>query len=1395
MKPNAIITTLLVVVLLVPLLAGCGSNDDDSPDIADVPVKSYIAVAPSTMQVGEKTAVTFTLLGETGELARDTLSVALLKDGDEITSVQSDISGKGQIEIDIPQNTAEGSYQLQIKGTDFEDEATVRIEKRLLVFLETDKPIYKPGQTIHIRALTLNSDLLPISEEVTVDVLDAKGIKIFRQVIDTDDYGMASFDLPLSAEPNLGTWKINAAVGESKTELDVKVEEYVLPKYEITVDLEREWYLVNEPVKGVIAAEYSFGKPVSGELKIVASRYVGEWEVFEIFTTAIDGETDFEIPAVGYVVGVPEARGMGNVMLDITVRETATGYEEKTSRMLTIAESPLSIQIIPEGNVFKPSLPFEFLVITETPDNQPMEADVQINVTYLDENFEEFKTEEATLTTSNGIGTLTITPPNKAVALQINAFELSPISSRPPAQTSLALEAGYSPSGNFIHVEQVSEGIPSVGQDITFKVHSTREATNFYYEVVSRNRVVFSGFTQSDEITFATGTQMAPAAKLLVYQILPNSEVAADYIPFSIDASYPHTVEASFSKDEAKPGDEIQIDITTEGQSKVGIVAVDKSVFILAENRLNLQQVFDELERLYMQPQVELHEVNIYSDITTRGAKDTFEEAGMVVLSNQQVPKGEQYESPWEMMVEEGVMFDAVVGAMPPRAAGAIDKSTNQSGSAELAEVERIRQFFPETWLWLEETTNSDGELTVDVTVPDTITTWMMRAVALSKEKGLGIAEAQLVAFQPFFLKIDLPYSSIRSEEFPVIVAIYNYLDKPQEVSVQIEESDWFTLKDESTKTVTIAPNEIGSAEFTISPRELGINKVQITARSTEAADAAIKTVIVEPEGVSREEVQNLTLSGGTPQQVNTSVPFDIVEGSGRAYVAVTSSFLTQTIDGLEGLLQMPFGCGEQNMIVFAPDVFITKYLQESGQIKPEIMAKAEKLMITGYQRELTYRHRDGSFSAFGESDQSGSLWLTAFVLKSFAQAKGLIYIDDSILNEATDWITSHQRANGSFEAVGFIHHQELLGGLQGKDALTAYVAVALMEASETDAANKAVNYLEGQLDGMDDPYTLAITTYALELAGSDMADTAYDKLMAMATEDENGLHWGGDIILPVGSKMGMEMMRPMPQIQSAAVETTAYATLVLIHHEDAFNASRAAKWLVSQRNAYGGYGSTQDTVVSLQALTEFSSDARSDVDLEVTINTGETAKQLQINAENFDVLQIVEVPVNKTIAIDVKGEGEAIAQVVKRFNLPEATSEEKPIMSVDVKYDATEVEVNDIVKVSATVEFNPPLEMGLEMEAGMVVVDISVPTGFAPVTETVAEVIEQNKKFKRYEIAGRKVIFYIENMVAGERIDFSFDVQALYPVKAKGTVSEVYSYYKPEFSGETLSADILVSE
>jgi CD109 antigen len=248
-----------------------------------------------------------------------------------------------------------------------------------------------------------------------------------------------------------------------------------------------------------------------------------------------------------------------------------------------------------------------------------------------------------------------------------------------------------------------------------------------------------------------------------------------------------------------------------------------------------------------------------------------------------------------------------------------------------------------------------------------------------------------------------------------------------------------------------------------------------------------------------------------------------------------------------------------------------------------------------------------------------------------------------------------------------------------------------------------------------------------------------------------------------------------------------------LVHHGDSFNASRASQRLVSKRNASGGFGSTQDTVVALQALIEYATGLRSDVDLTVTLKGDGIDRTLKIDESNYDVLQIVSVPVNAQIEMTVTGHGDAIGQLVRRFNEPGTDdTPEAQMLKIDVAYDTIEVAVNDLVTVSVSLEFNPLPEFNIS-GAEMIVLDISVPTGFAPVTDSIDALLEQMPNIKRYDVAGRKVIFYIENMKPGQQITFDFQVRALYPVKAKGVLSTAYSYYQPDVRGETLGAPVTV--
>jgi len=200
-----------------------------------------------------------------------------------------------------------------------------------------------------------------------------------------------------------------------------------------------------------------------------------------------------------------------------------------------------------------------------------------------------------------------------------------------------------------------------------------------------------------------------------------------------------------------------------------------------------------------------------------------------------------------------------------------------------------------------------------------------------------------------------------------------------------------------------------------------------------------------------------------------------------------------------------------------------------------------------------------------------------------------------------------------------------------------------------------------------------------------------------------------------------------------------------------------------------------------------------------VTLRTGDVDKQVRITPDNYDVTQVIEVPAGVPVQLRAAGKGEAVVQGVLRYNIREP----EPVQSVfdiSVDYDADQVAVNDLVDVDVSLAFNPPvlLDTGTEayparpVKAGMVVLDVSVPTGFAPEAATLESLL-QRPKIKRYDVAGRKVIIYIEDMTAGEKISFSFQVRALYPVRAKGGASQAYSYYTPQWKGETMGEAIVV--
>lgn len=108
-------------------------------------------------------------------------------------------------------------------------------------------------------------------------------------------------------------------------------------------------------------------------------------------------------------------------------------------------------------------------------------------------------------------------------------------------------------------------------------------------------------------------------------------------------------------------------------------------------------------------------------------------------------------------------------------------------------------------------------------------------------------------------------------------------------------------------------------------------------------------------------------------------------------------------------------------MSTLAPNFYILRYLNSTGSLTNAIKNRAQNNIKIGYEKILQYRHKDGSFSAFGEQNSPGSMFLTAFVLRTFSQASKFVYVDDNVIKQAAVWVIEKQMENGCFPDYNFV--------------------------------------------------------------------------------------------------------------------------------------------------------------------------------------------------------------------------------------------------------------------------------------------------------------------------------------------------------------------------------------
>jgi alpha-2-macroglobulin-like protein len=1411
----------------------------------------------------------------------------------------------------------DGAYQLLVtaspRGADAPERITrtVRLEHSWRLMTSTDKPVYQPGQVIHMRGLALRRpDLKPVAGQLmSFSVTDPRGNVIFREGNPSSRFGIGSADCPLAGELIEGNYHVECRLGATTGRTTVEVKRYVLPRFKVALTLDQPYYQPGQTIKGRVQADYVFGKPVADgavTVDLEAADIAPKTLRTLSLRTDAKGAAAFELPLPATLVGREQDGGSARVAVTATVKDSA-GQTQRRTETRVVAMHPIRIEVIPEAGKLVEKLPNTIHILTTTLDGHPVQA--RLIVSGLDH---ELRTSEL------GVASFEFTPKEYATKWTIRAEDDRGRTGRREAVVTSGVVSGdylvrtdkaVYDGGEPVRVLVLAGGVEPVFLDL---IKDGQTVLGASIEIV-RGR---------GERTIDLPPDLFGTVVLNAFRYGPEGLPVRESRVIHIRPARALSIRMTADRPEYRPGERAALSFALTDErgepapGAISLAAVDEAVFGVLDRRPGLEKTFFTLEQELLKPVYEIEDwtpeeagagdlvrkatpagrVGFEQALfarTARGPEDaaqalrsalgndpeisdrtlevlrrpdweqlaeslslpadlvarlregagphslelsSYPEKARTIRSIQQ-KASETLGMAWfalivtalaggliygiqrgmiliEAVVVVGILVVLVALLLPAvqsareaaRRAGALNDlkqiglAAAAPAGAKGAEADpvRVRQNFPETLLWRPELiTDDQGRAHLDLDLADSITTWRVSMGAVSAEGRLGGAQSAIRVFQPFFVDVDLPVALTRGDEVALPVVVSNYLDKPQAVSLVLQDAPWFDrLEEAAERSVELRPNEVRAVHFRIRVRAVGHHEIQVTGRGSErgVADAVRRPIEVVPDGRLVEQLASGTLQG--PAEVELAAPEVAIPGSLRAIVKIYPSSFSQLVEGLDAIFHRPYGCFEQTSSTTYPNVLALEYLRRIGKSVPRVETKARQYIHLGYQRLVSFEVGGGGFDWFGHPPANRTL--TAYGLMEFQDMAKVHGVDPNLIARTRRWLLDQRKPDGSWDPEGHLLHSDPTGsrGGQGLARLrtTAYIAWSVFSGQADPQARSTMDYLRGQTDAAgDDPYLLGLIANALLAIDpdGDAARPALDRLESHRQTSRGGkLAWWG----PSGRTMFFGAG------QSGAIETTAVAVLALLDGRRGPESVRGAlAWLVAQKDGQGTWGSTQATVLALKALlagtgTPLGGDQPRRIAI---LLDGAMVQELAIAADQSDVLRQVDLsdrvataPGTHRLTIEDRSGTDSGYQVVFRYHEPDAVDHpdaSAEALSIRLDYDRTSIAVDETVTAEVSVANNRP------EPAPMVVLDLPVPAGFAIDADDLAGLVKSGS-IAKFQITARSVIVYLRDLKPGAPLTLRYRLRATMPVKLTVPPARAYEYYDPSRQGASSTVRLTVN-
>ncbi|KAK5892501.1 hypothetical protein CesoFtcFv8_012872 [Champsocephalus esox] len=769
-----------------------------------------------------------------------------------------------------------------------------------------------------------------------------------------------------------------------------------------------------------------------------------------------------------------------------------------------------------------------------------------------------------------------------------------------------------------------------------------------------------------------------------------------------------------------------------------------------------------------------------------------------------------------------------------------------------------IRRFFPPSFAFTEFEVNGKGSY--KLALPDSITTWEIQVVTLSAATGFCVVKpSEVRAFKSVFVSLRMPYSVKKYEQLSISPVIYNYGDDTLQLAVHMEQTEGLCSPGSATTTafvnITVEPQSSQFVSFSAVPMVIGSIPIKIRLYdigNERGIDAIEKTLNVLTEGLEKrvEETHVLKLDGRSSKYltIDGTLPDNVVpdslsnifisaEGDGFGSSHVKKLLSPQKVSKL---IVLPTGCVEQTMSKLAPVAFALRYLDLSQQwfdlpagTRDDALDKIEK----GYVWVLGKKQLNGSYNLWNERQPSN--WLTAYVVKvlslvgqrqamaSGEQGRIARIVPEEDIRHSVRYLLSVQNTDGSYHDRYPMLHNGVLVNQDKKSSMTASINLALNRSLQflnselrnnvEESILRSKTYLRSHLEELQHPYAVAITAYCLAVCmpqGTDHS-SALRRLQKLATEVENGCNQRTANASPQNRR---------PDV--ITVETAAYILLAAVELNQTEIADETACWLTTQENYFGGQGSSQDTVMTLEAFAEYElkrpPSPKANLIAEFTVPGKRDIAKLTLTNKKERVETDLKKLIGNNIIVTLTGNGDTKLKIVKAYYLLDSKDHcDKVSISVrvegKVKYTAKieenyddyedysvdkekEVRVarsaiewfdartrnrrdlDNNLKSENTVTYHVCVSHSLDRNlTGMAIADITLLSGFQVETQDLDKLTLLPEQYiAHYEAPYGRVVLYF-NKVLESKECIRFDATQTVPIGLLQPAPAVfYDYYEP---------------